>query len=155
MAILAGDVWPIVRAWAERVPFDYPLAARLGGWDVITVRNKAKNEGWAVAGGGRFRPSYDRAQLQRARNRLWAQLTVVADRPSDDPLAKSDLDALQVQMRVVDMLEKGMESQEQQEEDTDIADTLARINQRIIDLARAFAGEIAADGGKQSTLGAG
>lgn len=145
MPLAAESGWAIVRAWAERVPFDYALAARLGAWKEATVRGKAKREGWVVSAHTPARPAYDRTKLQRVRNVLWAHLAVIADRLPGDPAAKSEIDALQLQMRALDMLEKSVAPEE--EEATDIADTLARINARILELAREFAREIASGGG--------
>lgn len=141
----AESGWAIVRAWAERVPFDYALAARLGPWKEASIRGKAKREGWIVSDSVPAKPVYDRTKLQRVRNVLWAQVAAAADRAPGDPVAKTDIDALQLQMRALDMLEKSMAPEE--EEASDIADTLARINARILELAREFAREIAADGG--------
>ncbi|MCP1198140.1 hypothetical protein NIM86_01785 [Notoacmeibacter sp. MSK16QG-6] len=140
--MLAIAHWSILRAWAEHLPFDFAAASQMSGLGELSIRQKAKKQGWIIRRGHRGRAG--EAELSRLRDRLWARLDVATDRPVGTPLPKADIDAIHVLLRAVDKLEAACERQGDARagEPEQLGSVLERINGRILELA----GEMAETG---------
>ncbi|RLQ87529.1 hypothetical protein D8780_04215 [Notoacmeibacter ruber] len=125
-----------MRAWAEHIPFDYAAAAEMSGLKEHSIRGKASKQGWIIRQGHRGRAG--EAELARLRDRLWARLDAATDRAIGEPLPKADIDAIHVLLRAVDKLETACERADtgvRPEETEKLTAVLARINDRIVELA--------------------
>lgn len=139
--------WALLRAWAERLPFDFADAARLAQCSEVGLRNRAKREGWVVRSGHRGRRPA--SELERLRGRLWSRIDNATDRPAGEPLDKMEIDAVQILLKALDRLEKVVDAEGSQGAgelgagESGIAEMLAAINGRVVSLARQMSDDMA------------
>lgn len=151
MAGAADRRWAAARRLFEGAPASVELLAAVCGLKVRSVREKARLHGW---------------QARRGRERVHAPLRPLLDRltslaasiGSDDGGAgKTELAALPALLKTIQLLGEmtggaDERAERTKENDERLAAILRRIDDRIVELARAYADEIVRDGqGGRST----
>lgn len=143
----------MTRAQAQRALYEgaepsFELIAAVSGHKPRTVALRARREGWQAPASG----AALEARITRLTNRLMRELDEMegAAEEAGGGIDKERLDLLTARMRVLEKLAainqgRQADQEEQEQTDADIADVLARIDQRIGELARQLAAEYAGD----------
>ena len=138
MAVRAGTLWAVVRAWAEGTPFDVSLVSKLTGYRRPLVEKRLTCDGRRRASASCTDEETSAVRARQLRMRLWSRLDAVTDRAPAEALDKGELDIIQALLRVIDRaetMEQGVGEAVEENKVSDIANTLRKIDARILELA--------------------
>ena len=146
----APVAWPAMRALSEGAPVTPALLADISGREPSTIEARAKREGW-VAPPKADTPEQRQGKIALMLDEMVADLEAVKKNKRTGAYDKARIDALSARMRMLEKLSEINESrqarqEEEEKTDADIAAILGRIDERIVELARAFARELVGDG---------
>ncbi len=147
-----------LRALAEGAPASLDLLADASGRSLKMLRRDAAEEGWAL----------DRAPQEDVAGRVRAIAAVLLDRveavgrhanEEGVRIDKAEIDGIVAIIRGLDKIGEIMRPEEvakenQIRQDEDLANVLERINERIIELALAFADDMGKEPGRAGGRGA-
>lgn len=148
MIARALERWAAARALYEGERPNFERLALLTGWSVRTLERRAEREGW-VLGSEAGLGTDMKAPLRKVAESLIAQVQALAIGEDGQPLAldKARIDTISVLTRtlekIIELMPGGDEARENQtRRDADMAGTLKRIDQRIVELATGYARQL-------------
>lgn len=151
--------WASMRALFEGAAPDFVQLAAISGRRPQTIRRRAAREGWrALDDQADGRSQSER--IIRLANRLIGEIEAIEKDGKGGVYDKARIETVAALMRALEKAgeivgaEAGMQEQ-QKKTDADKADILRRIDERIVELARFFAGEIVAGRADPGPGGAG
>lgn len=148
MIARALERWVAARALYEGERPGFERLALLTGCSVRTMERRAEREGWVP--GFAAEPGADmKAPLRKVAESLIAQVRTLAIGEDGEPLAldKARIDTISVLTRtlekIIELTPGGDEARDNQtRRDADMAGTLKRIDQRIVELATGYARQL-------------
>lgn len=154
MAGAAEARWDAARRLYEGEAADPALLAALGGLKARSIRARALKDGWRARRGRH--PVRDR--LQPLIDRLTRQAALLGAADDGGPLPAGDLAAITALLKTIqilgDMTGGAEERAERTKENDDrLAATLKRIDERIVELAKAHAVELLRQGWRDEGQG--
>lgn len=148
MIARALERWAAARAVYEGGQPDFERLALLSGWSVRTIARRAALENW-VPWRAEERQTDIKTPLRKVAESLIAQVQALAIGEDGEPLAldKARIDTISVLTRtlekIIEITPGGDEARENQtRRDADMAGTLKRIDQRIVELATGYARQL-------------
>jgi hypothetical protein len=148
MIARALERWAAARAVYEGGRPDFERLALLTGWSVRTLQRRAALENW-VPWRAAERQTDIKTPLRKVAESLIAQVQALAIGEDGEPLAldKARIDTISVLTRtlekIIEIMPGGDEARENQtRRDADMAGTLKRIDQRIVELATGYARQL-------------
>jgi len=151
--------WSAMRAVLEGAAPDFALLAAISGRRVETIERRAKRQGWRALDDGA--DGLTRAErVARLANRLIGEMEAIQKAGKGGVYDKARIETVAALTRALekagDIAGAEADMQEQQKKtDADKAAILHRIDERIVELARFFAGEIVAGRADPGPGGAG
>lgn len=144
----ALERWAATRAAHEGERLDFERLALLTGWSPRSIARRAEREKWAPWGVTGRHPDI-KTPLRKVADSLVAQVQALAIDEDGEPLAldKARIDTISVLTRtlekIIEITPGGDEARENQtRRDADMAGTLKRIDQRIVELATGYARQL-------------
>jgi hypothetical protein len=146
----AGTAWPAMRTAFEGARITPILLAAISGRTPATVERRAAREGWiAPPKAGTLEQRQHKIALML--DEMVADVEALKKDRRTGRHDKTRIDALSAKMRMLEKLSEINESrqarqEEEEKTDAEIAAILGRVDERIVELARAFAREPIGDG---------
>ncbi|WP_269932226.1 hypothetical protein [Aminobacter sp. HY435] len=134
----AEERWRAVRALYEGAPADAGTLSRVSGWKEATIRRRIERHGWIAGTDG----VVDERLVRLADSLVGQVETLRAE--SAGALDKAQIEMVGLVVRTVEKITELMRGGEvakvsQTNRDAEMADVLARIDRRIVELARSYA----------------
>ena len=144
---VAGVAWPTMRALYEGAPATAQALADLSGRQVETVEAVAAKEQWRK---GADTPTRRNARIAVLMDQMVGELEGIRQDRKTGRFDKARIETLAAMMRMLERVSEINESRQARQEevrksDAETAGVLRRIDERIVELARAFAREIIGD----------
>lgn len=145
LVAIADERWRALRALHEGATADVELLSVASGYAVASIERRLAREGWIAAAPGDFAE-----RLARLADSLIAQVETLR-LENEDGFDKAQVEMVGSIIRTVEKITELMRGGEaakvsQTDRDAEMADVLARIDQRIVELARDYARVLCAAG---------
>lgn len=149
--------WAALRALHGGAPASLELLAEATGRSVAALSRRAQAEGWKPA---RRKGKGGESREERIARLVDHILDVAEEAGSEDVLDKGRIDAASALMRILEKISEvtrgeGGAKENHARRDGEIADVLGRIDERIIELAEAYARRLVEQGIDAGTGGTG